>query len=149
MGTGIRRNKLGDILTTDRGAQVWTKRDMVPYLTQELTSVGASSVMAREVPFETMPEPEKGTEMVISVSSMRLDAVVSRGFNLGRSEAAKHITAGKVFRAGEQILDADKPVSVGDHITLRGKGRICILENKGCSRSGRIQLLLERQGERK
>ena len=149
MGTGIRRDKLGDLLTNEKGAYLWTKKDIAPYIVRELTGVGPTSVLVKEVAASEMPEPEMGTEVVVSVSSMRLDAVVSRGFNMGRSEAAKWVVAGKVFRNGIQILDVDKTVAVGDKITLRGKGLLKIKENKGISKSGRIQLLVERLGDKK
>ncbi len=149
MGTGIRRDKLGDLLTTDKGAFLWVKKDIAPYIMQELTGVGPTSVMIKEAEASEMPKPEGGVESVVSVSSMRLDAVISRGFNMGRSEAAKWIVAGKVMRDGMQILDVDKAVSVGDKLTLRGKGLLKIKEDKGISKSGRIQLLVERLGDKK
>ena len=68
---------------------------------------------------------------------------------MGRSEASKWIVAGKAMRNGQQILDVDKPVAVGDKITLRGKGLLKIKEDKGLSKSGRIQLLVERLGDKK
>lgn len=149
MGTGIRRDKLGDLLTTEKGAYLWVKKDIAPYIIQELTGVGPTSVLVKPVAASEMPEPENGTEAVVSVSSMRLDAVISRGFNMGRSEAAKWIVAGKAMRNGQQILDVDKPVAVGDKLTLRGKGLLKIREDKGLSKSGRIQLLVERLGDKK
>lgn len=149
MGTGIRRDKLGDLLTTEKGAYLWVKKEIAPYIMQELTGVGATSVLVKHVEASEMPEPEAGTEAVVSVSSMRLDAVISRGFNMGRSEAAKWIVAGKVLRSGIQMLDVDKTVAVGDKITLRGKGLLKIKEDKGLSKSGRIQLLVERLGDKK
>lgn len=149
MGTGIRRDKLGDLLTTEKGAYIWVKKEIAPYIMQELTGVGSTSVMIQAVEASEMPKPEGGVESVVSVSSMRLDAVISRGFNMGRSEAAKWIVAGKVMRAGVQILDVDKNVAIGDKLTLRGKGLLKIKEDKGISKSGRIQLLVERLGDKK
>ena len=149
MGTGIRRDKLGDLLTTEKGAYLWAKKEIAPYIVQELTGVGPTSVLVKPVPSSDMPEPESGADAVVSVSYMRLDAVVSRVFNMGRSEASKWIVAGKAMKNGQQILDVDKPVAVGDKITLRGKGLLKIKEDKGLSKSGRIQLLVERLGDKK
>lgn len=149
MGTGIRRDKLGDLLTTEQGAYLWVKREMSAYIQQELTGVGAASVMVQEVAASKLPKPETGELSVISVSSLRLDAVISRGFNMGRSEAVKWIAAGKAARNGTQVLDGDKQVAIGDKITLRGKGLLKILEEKGLSKSGRIQLLTERLGDKR
>ena len=149
MGTGRRRAKLGDFVVNEKGAYVCTKWAIAAYIIQELTGVGATSVLIKSVKASEMLEPEQRIQSVVSVSSMRLDAVISRGFNMGHSEAAKWIVAGKAMRNGMQILDVDKNVTVGGKLTLRGKGLLRIKENKGLSKSGRIQLLVERLGDTK
>ncbi len=149
MGTGIRRDKLGDLLTADQGAYLWVKKEISSYIQRELTSVGAAGVMVREVSSEELPKAQQGVLSVIIISSLRIDAVISRGFHMGRAEALKWIAAGRASRNGLQILEGDKLVSVGDKITLRGKGRLKILEDKGFSKSGRIQLVIEYLGDKK
>lgn len=149
MGTGVRRDKLGDLLTTDQGAYLWVKNEMSSYIQRELTSVGAAGVMVQAVSVQELPKVQEGTLSIISISSLRIDAVISRGFHMGRAEALKWIAAGRAMRNGLQVLEGDKPVLVGDKITLRGKGRLKILENKGLSKSGRIQLVIECLGDKK
>ncbi len=144
LGTGIKREKTGDILLGEKGAYVIVKRALIPYLMENITSVGAATVLVREAQKEELPPPEKGEELVVSVSSMRLDCLVARGFNLSRQEAAKWITQGLAGLNGTPNTDADKPVKVGDKISLRGKGRIILREEKGLSKSGRLQIKIER-----
>lgn len=147
MGTGIRREKVGDVLLDDEGAYVFVVRDMVDYLKQEMTSVGAAVVSVREVPKSEAPKREGGKESVVSVASLRLDAFVAHGFRMGRNEAVKVIRGGAVLRNGAMLQDPDKTIAVGDKITLRGKGRIILLEDLGISRSGRHQVRIERFGK--
>ena len=147
MGTGIRRDKVGDILLTEEAAYLWTKRDLAGYIVQELREVGPVRVEAKEVDAAALPEQQPGKIFVISVSSPRLDAVVSRGFQMGRGEAVKWIAAGRVYRNGQLQGSGDKLVQVKDKITVRGKGRLTVLEEKGMSKSGRRQFLVERKGQ--
>ena len=147
MGTGLRRDKMGDVIVDGEATFVWVKHDMAAYIRQELTSVGAARVTVSESLVTELPKPQPGVQSVVSVSSMRIDAVISRGFNMGRAEAVKWIAAGKAFCNGRQMMNGSKSVAVGDKITLRGKGFIKIQENKGLSRSGRIQLQIERTGK--
>ncbi len=147
MGTGIKREMIGDVIVNEEGAFVVVLREMAAYLIQEMTSVGAAIVSVREATGEEIPEPERGRESVISLSSLRLDALVAHGFKMGRTEASKVIRAGLVFRNGSPIQDPDKSVALGDKITLRGKGRIILREEKAVSKSGRKQILIEQFGK--
>lgn len=148
LGTGIKREKVGDILLSEDGAYVWALSEIVPYLIQELTSVGAALVSVKQVEKTEMPAPPKGKEEVISVSSLRLDAMISHGFRMGRTEAAKMIRAGLVFRTGVMVQDPDKQVSEGDKLTLRGRGRLVVKNIIGVSRSGRTQVTIEVFGKK-
>ena len=56
MGTGVRRDKLGDLLTTDQGAYLWVKNEMSSYIQRELTSVGAAGVMVQAVYVQYLPK---------------------------------------------------------------------------------------------
>lgn len=144
LGTGIKREKIGDILMKEEDAYIFVKRTLANYLIENLTSVGPCLIGIREADKEDLPAPSKGEEAVVSVSSLRLDSLVARGFHLGRGDAAKLIVQGAVSKNGVQILDTDKAVTVGDKISVRGKGRIILREELGVSKSGRLQVRIER-----
>lgn len=147
MGCGIQREKLGDIGLEDEGAWIWVKQEIASYLCDELTSVG--SVLCRTEPaqWDGQARREEARESVISVSSLRLDSVVSRGFHLSRGTAAEEIRAGRVYLNGSLLQQPDRAVKPNDSVTLRGKGKLRILEEVGVSRSDRIQLRVERLGK--
>ena len=147
MGLGIKREKIGDIRLGEEGAYVIVKEEIAQFICQELTSVGKTLTEAKIVPWTKLPPAEKGQLNVISVSSLRLDSLVSRGFSLGRTQAAKFIAAGLVFLNGISVTQPDRSVSITDKITLRGKGKILLSEDKGLSKSGRHQILIEKFGK--
>lgn len=147
MGLGVKREKIGDIRIGEEGAFVIVKEEIASFICEELSSVGRTLVDAKITEWKDLPAAERGTFSVISISSFRLDQVVSRGFNLGRTEASKWIAAGLVFRNGESVMQPDKTVLIGDKITLRRKGKIILTEDKGISKSGRHQVLIEKYGK--
>lgn len=143
MGLGIKREKLGDIRLQGMDAYLVCKREIAPYIIESLTSVGRSLVMISYAQQEEYPEPPKGIESVISVASLRLDALVARGFNLSRDDAQKAIRQGLVFIDGQESLEPDRMLEIGKRITFRSKGRLILRESKGSSRSGREQIRVE------
>ena len=147
MGCGIQREKLGDIGLNEEGAWVWVKREVAEYLCQNLTSVGSALCRTAIAEWNEEAQEETVRESVISVSSLRLDSVVSRGFQLSRKSAAELIRMGRVFLNGVLMQQPDRSVQPGDSITLRGKGKLRLLEEKGRSRSDRIQLQIQRLGD--
>ena len=147
MGLGVKREKIGDIRIGEECAFVIVKEEIASFICEELTSVGRVLVEAKMVEWSDIPAAQRGTMSVISISSYRLDQIVSRGFNLGRTEASKWIAAGMVFRNGEAVMQPDRTILIGDKITLRRKGKIILTEDKGVSKSGRHQVLIEKFGK--
>ena len=144
LGTGIKREKVGDLLIDENGCVVIVKREIADYLKQELTGVGAAIVHVSECGSEALPAAEKGVEMTISVSSLRIDSLVAHGFQMGRESAQKLIRQGLVSRNGMVVVNGDRIAEPGDKLTLRGKGRLIVREDLGISKSGRHRVKIER-----
>lgn len=147
MGLGIKRETMGDILVHEEGAVLITLENVAPYIIENLTSVGSADVSVQEIPLENVGQyiPD-GQEKVIDVSSSRLDAVISKTFNCGRSEALQWVRGGRVHLNWKEMLQNDRTIKAGDLISVRGKGRIRVLEEVGTTRSGRIKLRIEKFG---
>ena len=144
MGLGIKREKLGDILLQGQGAVVLVREEMASYIQEGITSVGAAEVRVTVQGKEMAVKAPEGKRLLVSLASLRLDALLSKGFALSRADASKWIAAGKVQKNWKDCTAGDEAVQEGDVITLRGMGRIKCIEEKGRSKSGRIQLMIER-----
>ena len=146
LGCGIERRMIGDILLVEEGAVFFTLQEMEAYLSESLHQVGAAEVEI--VPFEGDVNAlgGDGREVVISVASLRLDAVLGHGFGLSRNDAADLIRAGRVQIDHRLCGKADRPVAEGMIITVRGKGRLRLKQLMGSSKSGRVRMLAERFG---
>lgn len=147
MGLGLTREKLGDILLQEDGAQLLLLREVQPILLTQWERAGRWPVTLRPISLEELtPVPGKVKAVRATVASPRLDAVVSAGFSISRSRAAELIRAGRVMVDHRPWEKADKLVEPGAVLTCRGLGKCVVKEVLGASRKGRIMLLLERYG---
>lgn len=147
LGLGLRREKLGDILVSEEGAQIIVASEVTGYITSMLISVGRVSVKVMEINREDLKPPAQNyRDIKVTVQSMRLDAIVAHGFGLSRSKMVREIAAGKINLNWRVCLDVSSAVQAGDIISARGRGRVEVLEICGQTKKGRVSLLLRRYG---
>lgn len=92
MGLGLTREKLGDILLSQQGAQVVVLREVLPILLSQWEKVGRYPVRLTPIPLAQLrPVPGERKQIRATVASPRLDAVAAAGFSIPRSRAAELI----------------------------------------------------------
>ena len=95
-------------------------------------------------PTELQVPEEKVKLLRDTVSSLRLDSVLSVGFSLSRSKAAEAVTSGKVQVNWADWQKPDRQGVQGDVMTLRGLGK-CVLEEVGNqTKKGRVFITVKR-----
>lgn len=145
LGLGLQRDKLGDILVHEDGAQLVAAREVAGYITSGLVSVGRVTVTVREISRDELNPPVPETrEINTTVQSLRLDAVAAHGFGLSRSKMVREIAAGKIYLNWRPCLDPSARVEPGDVISARGRGRLEVAETGGRTKKGRIAVVLKR-----
>ena len=141
LGLGIKREKIGDILIHDDFCQVIVSSDICDYIVMNLTKVATNTVKVKEINREDLKTSEKKyKDISFTVSSDRLDCVISGIYNISRQESLKYINAERVHLNYEKITSASKTVSSGDLISVRGKGRSEVVEIGGETRKGRTRV---------
>lgn len=141
LGLGIKREKIGDILIHDDFCQVVVSSDICDYIVMNLTKVATNTVKVKEINREDLKTSEKKyKDISFTVSSDRLDCVISGIYNISRQESLKYINAERVHLNYEKITSASKTVSSGDLISVRGKGRSEVVEIGGETRKGRTRV---------
>lgn len=143
---GMKREKVGDILVSDDGADILVKEETAETLKQELgTLTRFENARIEIVELENVREQEiKLEELSIIVPSLRLDNFVSDLAKTSRSKAAQIIDSERVFINGQNETKASKQIKLGDVITIRGKGRFVVKEFSGTTRSGRTVVKVEK-----
>lgn len=138
-GLGVKRSKYGDISVRDTYADLILTRELCTYVELHLTHVGRTRVHTSEVSFAEFSVPEvRMEERTFTVASPRLDAVLSDAVKLSRAKILEPIRGSKVQVNFRSIENPAYEVAVGDVISLRGFGRIKILEMNGLSKKGRL-----------
>lgn len=142
MALGIKREKCGDIIITDDCAQIILSDDVISFVSSSLEKVGRVGVKTAVAPLSSLCVPQKTfTPVSGTVSSLRLDCVVSLFVGKGRAKASELIGAGLVFVNSLPALKADMRLFGGEVISVRGKGKAS-LEIGGNSKKGRIFVTL-------
>lgn len=143
---GLKREKVGDILVAEEGADIITLSEFAEILKQELPSLTRfqnSTITIEKI--DNIKEKEvKIEEIKIIVPSLRLDNIVSDLAKTSRSKAAQIIEQERVFVNGQNETKLSKQIKLNDIITIRGKGRFIIKNFAGTTRSGRTVLLIEK-----
>lgn len=137
LGLGLKRPSLGDIvLVTPSQAYVFIAQPLVSYLRDTWSRVGRVVVHVREV--DDIPElpPPPYEPKDIFVMSPRMDAVVAQACRMSRKEAQSLVASGRV-ELNHAEAPADAEVRPGDVLSVRGFGRVRVLETVGQSKSGR------------
>ena len=142
MGLALKREALGDILLPADApgtACVFALEPAAKLICRELCQAGRTEVSTRllepdEIP--VFPTPERQL-LTATVSSLRLDAVLSAMLHVSRGTAAELIEAGRVeinHLPGEK---PHAPVFEQDVFTVRGKGRFRLTALPGKSKKDR------------
>lgn len=143
---GMKREKVGDIIVADDGADILVKEEMANNLKEELATLTRFENAKFElIELEDLRKQEiKLEELSIIVPSLRLDNFVSDLAKTSRSKAVQIIDSERVFINGQNETKVSKQVKLGDVITIRGKGRFVVKEFSGTTRSGRTVIKIEK-----
>ena len=145
MGCGIKRETVGDIHVSEGRCDFFVTAEILPYLLQNLESAGRTKLHLRQISLLEVCVPEvKTREIRSTVSSLRLDSIVSIGFGLARAKAVVAIEAGKVTLNHMAVEKPDKSVCAGATIALRGMGKICLSEVGGKTKKDRLSVTVLR-----
>lgn len=125
MKLGIKREKIGDIVVRDDGADIVIFKENAVYIEnglKQLTRFRNSEINTFELD-KLENKPVEFEEFSIIVSALRLDCLVSELAKCSRNNAEEYIELGKVFINGIQEMKTSKKINFGDIITIRGKGK--------------------------
>ena len=143
---GLKREKVGDILVSDDGADIIVKEEFSEILKEQLATLTRfknSHINIEEI--DKIKKKEIKVEKIkIIVPSLRLDNIVSDLAKTSRNKAATIINQERVFVNGQNETKLSKQIKMGDIITIRGKGRFIVKDADGTTRSGRTVLIIEK-----
>jgi len=145
LGLGIKREKIGDIIVYDDVIQVVSGGAMADYIGTHLRKIGKHKAEASVFSIDHIkPKEPEYESFSTTVKSLRLDAIVSAGFNMSRGKAADLIKQERVKVNYRYITSVSVQLKEGDLISVRGKGRLVYAGDDGTTRKERIRVQLKR-----
>jgi RNA-binding protein YlmH len=135
MGTGCKREALGDIVFVPEGAQFVVEKTLTNYLNSNLTQIGSAPVTLTEITAEDLLQKEEKVKVInATVADLRLDAVAAAGYGVSRSRMADEIKSLNVKLNWKEAKKAAQAVNEGDVISFRGRGRVEVAEIRGTTK---------------
>ena len=146
LGLGIKREVLGDIVVKENICDIIVLKSIAEYILNNLKYVGREKVSLDEIKLnDIMILEDTSKEIRTTVSSLRIDSVISAGFGISREKSAEFVKNECVKINHIQISSTSKSVKEGDLISVRGKGRLEVISTNGTSRSGRVKIVLKKK----
>ena len=146
MKLGIKREKIGDILVDNTGADIVILSEITKFLLNSLPELTRfSKAIIEKIKIEDIRKIQIQTEEIkIIVPSMRLDNIVSELARCSRNQANEIINQERVLINFEINTKISKEIKQQDVITIRSKGRFIIKQILGNTKKDRIILNVEK-----
>lgn len=125
MKLGVRREKFGDIIVYNHGADIIVFSEICNILVEDLkllTRFRKSRIIVVDI-CELLDIKTEFENINIIVSSLRLDNFVSELAKCSRNQASEVIKVGRVFVNSINEFKDSKKINLNDVITIRGKGK--------------------------
>jgi RNA-binding protein YlmH len=141
LNLGINREKIGDILIHEGYVQLVVKEEILQFILINLNRVGREKVNVKEILLKDLRLGNiEYSDILITIPSLRLDALISGSWNLSRKDSQRLIESGKVKVNWEPIERASKDVLEGDVISAKGYGRFILNSVEGISKKERVRV---------
>lgn len=136
---GIRRDVIGDMITDGNQWQFFYDCTLSTYIHQQLTHVGKTKVTLEETDAVLVPQDDWQHDMII-VSSLRIDAVIAACFHLSRHKTKEYCQMQRVQLNFAIEQRPDTHIEESDILSIRGLGRIRILQIEGRTKKDKIRI---------
>jgi len=140
MNLGITREMIGDIILKDNIAHVMVLDKMADYIVENLTKIKHTNVKAVIDNEADVSSQVQMAEKNIIASSVRIDGIVSKIYNLSRSESINLFRDKKIFVNSRSCENNSYQLKDGDVVSVRGYGKFIFDRTGSMTRSGRYNI---------
>ncbi len=141
LSLGIKREKIGDILIHEDFGQIILHKEIIDYILYNFKNIGRQSVQVKEIKFnDVVKAKENYDEIIVTVPSLRLDAILSAGYNISRAKSFNYIKNSKIKVNWQPINQSSHEINEGDLMSTKGLGRMILHKIEGKSRKERIRI---------
>jgi RNA-binding protein YlmH len=146
MSLGLKRGKFGDILMKDGRVQFFSSTEISDYIKSNLESIGRASIRIKEIVLEgAITVDDLWMEQDITVSSLRLDTIISGVHHISRQKSQAFIEQGLVKVNWTSVENHSFDCREGDLLSVRGYGRVKILSIEGRTKKDKWRIVVGKQ----
>lgn len=144
MSKQIKRNMLGDIIIGSGRATVFVHTSVKYALIFEISKIGSVGVKITEDKEPVIHAEKNFIEKSGTVSSLRLDSIVSAAAGISREKSAMLIKGGNVSVMYSVETSASRQLSEGDIFSVRGYGKFIFYSVNGKTKKDRIHISVKK-----
>lgn len=143
MALGMDRSFFGDLIAMEDRAYLLCLPEVATRLPVEWDKAGNVPIKVMLLEEAPVIAPPKGDMLRDTVASLRLDCILASGMKTSRSRAAEIIRTGAVAVDHMPEERTDRMLDAGQLLSIRGFGRIRLIEVGNPTRKDRLPVLLE------
>ncbi len=140
LNLGLERSKIGDILITDNEGYLFAHSGISGFIAEQLYKIKHTVVKAQLIDRTEFDYKPSFREITGTVSSVRLDSILSVAFNSSRSSLSGLIEGGKVYVGGKLILSNSHVLKENDVVSVRGMGKFIYTGTSYQTKKGRYSV---------
>ncbi|EKN66357.1 RNA-binding S4 domain-containing protein [Neobacillus bataviensis LMG 21833] len=146
MSLGLKRGKFGDILMKDGRIQLFAAKGISDFIKSNIESIGRAGVKLVETDItHAIAAKELWNEQDLTVSSLRLDTVISGIYHISRQKSLTYIQHGLVKVNWTVTENPSFACEAGDMISVRGHGRAKIIGIDGKTKREKWRIIAGKQ----
>lgn len=123
MNLGIDRSTIGDIFLQENEGYVYCLENISDYIVESLDRVKHTYIKCEKIKDSLRFIKDEGKLLEITVTSDRIDVVVSGVYHVSRSESLSYFEKGIVYINGRLCTSNAKSLKEGDVVNVRGMGK--------------------------
>lgn len=144
MGCRINRNMIGDIIVNDGYTVAFVYTTVAENVCTEVRKIGSVGVNISEEAEPDIRVNKKFTEICGTVSSLRVDSVVSLAVKLSREKTAQIIRSGNVTVNYSDDVSVSDEMKEGDVFSARGYGKFLLESINGKTKKDRLHICIKK-----
>jgi RNA-binding protein YlmH len=146
LGLGLKREKIGDLLLSEEKQQIIVAKEIAEYISLHLQQVSRYDVRCESIDWDDIHiEAEDWVYRDTTVSSLRLDVILSEILPFSRSKAVPLIKTGKVKVNWKVVEHAASTLEEGDILSVKGYGRFLLAKLDGQTKKQKYRVQLGRK----
>lgn len=144
MSKQIKRDRLGDIIIESGKATAFVHISVRDALIFETSKIGSVGVKITEDKAPVIHAEKNFIEKSGTVSSLRLDSIVSTAAGISREKSAMLIKGGSVSVMYSVETSASRQLSEGDIFSVRGYGKFILYSVNGKTKKDRFHITVKK-----